>query len=141
MKEKNDSKTLNVVWLGESGFPYGLAAIQKTIILGDALTKAGVQFTVINRKGVFNPGQHTSVKAKGKFEGINYIYASGITYRPKNFIVRNFMKIKGAIHEYLLLRKMGKEDKSLLIIVSSHSFLQTRLNSISTPFIVASAPF
>ena len=34
---------VNVAWLGEAGFPYGLAAIQKTIILGDALTKAGIK--------------------------------------------------------------------------------------------------
>lgn len=127
MTHKNDSKTLNVIWLGVSGFPYGLASIQKTIILGDALNKAGVHFTVINRKGVFNRGQHTSMEAQGEFEGISYIYASGITYRPENIFARNFMKIKGAFNEYLLLRKMRSEYKSQVVIVYNRSFLQSLL--------------
>ena len=98
MKKKDESNNLNVVWLGESGFPYGMAAIQKTIILGDTLTNAGVQVTVINRKGAFNPGQHTSLKTKGKYKGINYIYTSGTIYRPQNIFARNFMKMKGTIN-------------------------------------------
>ncbi len=120
-------KPLNVAWLGVSGFPFGLAEIQKTIILGDALVKVGVQFTVINRKGVFERDQHTAINAAGEFKGINYVYASGITYRPKNFFIRNFMKIKGTWNEYWFLRKMHSEDKSLIAIVSNLNFLQSFL--------------
>ena len=55
MKIKNKVEKFHVVWLGESGFPYGLAAIQNTIVIGDALIKAGEHFTVINRKGKLRP--------------------------------------------------------------------------------------
>ena len=124
---KNNNTSLNIAWLGESGFPYGMAAIQKTIIVGDALIKEGAAFTVINRKGVLEPGKHQSLKPRGTFEGISYIYASGITYRPKYFFKRNFMKLKGALNEYLYLRKMCAEDKRQIAIVSSLSFLQSLL--------------
>lgn len=121
------TKILSVAWLGESGFPNGLAAIQKTIIVGDALIKAGAEFTVINRKGVLDPEKHHSLKPNGEFKGIRYIYASGITYRPRNFVVRNLMKLKGAVNEYLYLHKMCTEDKQQIAIVSNLSFLQTLL--------------
>ena len=127
MKIKNKVEKFHIVWLGESGFPYGLAAIQKTIILGDALSKVGVQFTVINRKGVFKPGQHTSLKVKGEFEGIQYVYVSGSIHRPNNPIIRNFSKIKGIIYEYLYLRKLRKENNLEIGIVSNRVFFQTLL--------------
>ncbi|MCK5704633.1 MAG: hypothetical protein KAI29_25950 [Cyclobacteriaceae bacterium] len=130
IKTKHQIKNLHVVWLGESGFPYGLAAIQNMIVLGDALIKAGVEFTVINRKGVFRPGQHPSLKVKGKFEGIQYVYVSGSTHRPDNFFIRNFNKIKGKINEYLYLRKLRKENNLQIAIVSNRNFLQSMLYRI-----------
>lgn len=123
----DNTKILSVAWLGESGFPEGLASIQKTIIVGDTLIKAGAEFIVINRKGVLEPGKHQFLKPRGEFEGISYIYASGITYRPKYFVVRNLMKFKGAVNEYLYLRKMRSEDKKQVAIVSNLSFLQSLL--------------
>ena len=130
MTENTKSKDLYAVWLGESGFPYGMAAIQKVIILGDALTREGVHFTVINRKGVFEPGQHTDLQPVGDFQGMKYIYASGTIHRPKGFFVRNLMKVKGAVREFLYLRSMHAEDKLDGAFVSSMSFLQTLLYRI-----------
>ncbi|MEX0290849.1 MAG: glycosyltransferase [Flavobacteriaceae bacterium] len=123
----SDSKLLSVAWLGESGFPYGLAAIQKTIILGDALGRAGVKFTVINRKGTLARKDQDTLAAVGEFEGIKYVYASGITYRPENFLVRNLMKLKGAFNEFLYLKNMRSKDTSLASIVSNLNFLQSLL--------------
>lgn len=127
MKNKDERGDLNVVWLGESGFPYGMAAIQKTIVLADTLTKAGAQVNVINRKGTFDPGQHSSLGAKGKYKGINYVYASGTIYRPQNIFTRNFMKIKGAMNEFAYLWKMRSKNKLQIAIVSNMSFMQTLL--------------
>ncbi len=127
---KNNNKPLSVVWLGESGFPYGLAAIQKTIIVGDALIREGARFTVINRKGVLEPGKYQDFKPEGAFEGIHYIYTSGITHRPKNFIVRNVMKLKGTLNEYLYLSKMRSEGKRLIAILSNLNFVQSLLYMI-----------
>lgn len=126
MSERNN-KSLSVVWLGESGFPYGMAAIQKTVILGDALLKAGAEFTVVNRKGTLSPQQRESLKPIGKYQGIRYVYTSGITYRPENFLLRNLMKVKGAFYELLYLINMRTKDSSLVAIVSNLNFLQSLL--------------
>ncbi len=126
MTDKTE-KNLNVAWIGESGFPFGMAAIQKTIILGEALGNVGVHFTVINRKGVLKPEQQHTLSATGEYKRIRYVYTSGITYRPKNIIKRNLMKVKGAWNEYWYLRKMRGMNTSLVAIVSTHSFLQASL--------------
>ena len=69
MKREQQGKKFHVVYLGESGFPVGLAAIQKTILLGKALIATGAKMTVINRRGKFKPGQPVEVQPEGDYEG------------------------------------------------------------------------
>lgn len=127
MSKGKQSRKFHVVYLGETGFPIGLAAIQKTILLGKALTAAGAKMTVINRKGKFKPGQPVEVLPEGDYEGIHYVYTSGTVYKPKGFFNRNIQKIKGLAGEYLYLRRLAKNGDLGAGIISNRDFFQVAL--------------
>ena len=113
-----------VVYLGFGcrGFPYGLAEIQKIILISKSLVEAGNSVTVINSKGVLNRTGHPEMKDSGSFEGIDYIYTSGSPFRSDSFLERNLLKVKGFRNEYLLLRRLKKENKLDCAILSTHTF-------------------
>ncbi|MHA1381326.1 MAG: glycosyltransferase [Candidatus Helarchaeota archaeon] len=111
-----------IVWLGESGFPYGLAAIRRSLLISKSLVEVGVNVTVINRIGVHNPGVNINLERKGIYEGINYIYTSGTPYRPGNFVKRNLLKIVGFINELKFLRLIHDKKELDAAIVSTMQF-------------------
>jgi hypothetical protein len=51
--EKEHTKE-HIVFLGENGFPKGLAAIQRMTLMAKALLHEKCQVTVVCRKGVWN---------------------------------------------------------------------------------------
>ena len=101
---KEDKQKLHVVYLGETGFPYGLAAIQKMTLVSKALIRAGAKVTVINRRGKFSPAKPLDLSVKGVHEGIHYVYTSGTIYRPKKFSARSLQKLRGLVGEFKYLR-------------------------------------
>ena len=107
---QKDKKPFHVIYLGESGFPYGLAAIQKLIMISKALISVGAKVTVINRKGFFDPEKLVDIPLEGVVHGINYIYTSGTVYKPKSFFPRNIQKLRGIIKEFMFLRKLKKDS-------------------------------
>lgn len=140
MKKEEKGGKFHVVYLGESGFPIGLAAIQKTILLGKALKEAGARMTVINRKGKFKAGQPVKVEVEGEYEGIKYVYTSGTVYKPTGFFKRNLQKLKGIIGEYQHLRRLAKNGDLHAGIISCRDFIQVllyRLYSIMLGFPIA----
>lgn len=140
MKKEEQGRKFHVVYLGESGFPVGLAAIQKTILLGKALRAAGARMTVINRKGKFKPGQPIQVEVEGDHEGIHYVYTSGSVYKPRGFFKRNWFKLKGVYGEYRYLRRLAKKGELDAGIISCRDFIQVllyRLYSIILGFPIA----
>ena len=119
--EKNDKK-LHAVFLGENGFPYGMAAIQTVIMISKSLISVGAQMTVVNRKGRYNPDKPREMDVNGNFEGIDYVYTSGSYYRPHSFVTRTRLKIKGLIGEYRFLRQLKKKNELDVAIISCHEF-------------------
>lgn len=119
---KKQQKKFHVVYLGEAGFPYGLAAIQKMTIISKALIGAGAKVTIISRKGKFSPNDPKDLAPEGVYEGINYVYTSGSIYRPKGFVSRTLSKIKGGFREFQYLRKLRKNNDLDAAIISSHRF-------------------
>lgn len=111
-----------VVYLGCPGFPYGLAEIQKIILISKSLVFTGNHVTVINNKGEHNQKNHPDLQVTGEYQGIEYVYTSGEQFRNPDFIKRNILKIKGIINEFLFLRKRKKENKLDVAILSTHSF-------------------
>ncbi len=123
MKLKNQS--LHVVYLGESGFPIGLAAIQKMTLIGKSLIHAGARVTVLNRKGKFEVDEKVDIPLEGEHEGIRFFYTAGSIYRPSGFFQRNWQKIKGKVAEYQYLKQYKNQGDDLIAIISTESFFQT----------------
>lgn len=127
MDQPKNSKKLHVVYLGETGFPFGLAAIQKMILISKALISEGTKVTVINRKGIFDPDKPIDLPLEGEFEGINYKYTSGTIYKPKGFLARNVQKLKGIIGEFNYIRTLRKNNNLDAGIISCYHFGQVFL--------------
>ncbi|MDO6809969.1 glycosyltransferase [Zobellia galactanivorans] len=114
---ENDSR--HIVFLGTSGFPYGLAAVQRTILMGKALLSENCKVTVVCRKGTYGPYEHDGFDNNGNFEGIDYTYTSGTVIKPKSFFRRNLLKIKGIYGEFKYLQLLKKNDNIDLALVSN----------------------
>lgn len=127
MDQEKNNKKLHVVYLGETGFPFGLAAIQKMILISKSLINEGAKVTVINRKGIFDPEKPIDLPLEGDFEGIHYKYTSGNIYKPKNFIKRNIQKLKGILGEFNYIRTLRKNKELDAGIISCYHFGQVFL--------------
>lgn len=87
---------MDVLFVGVSGFPFGLAAIEKQKIIAKGLINNGNSVKVLCK----NPEHHKKlVNRKGVYEEIQYQYTSIFTYRKKNFILRNINKAVGKLLE------------------------------------------
>jgi glycosyltransferase involved in cell wall biosynthesis len=111
-----------VVYLGCSGFPFGLAEVQKIILISKSLLSAGNTVTVVCSRGLHNQADHPDLKATGNFEGIDFVYTPGTPFRSNHFFQRNWLKVKGIINEILVLRKMKSKGKLDYAIISVNSF-------------------
>ena len=101
----------NIVWLGDLGFPVGMANIQRVILLCKALYEAGIKTTVISKFGVHGKDAENKVSKKGVYQNIEYIYASGTPFRPDSYIKRNFLKLIGSVNQIMILYKLKKDDR------------------------------
>ena len=114
------SKKLQVVYLGELGFPVGLAPIQKCRLLSRALIENGARVTVLGRMGTHDRASVPGLRARGEFEGIEYHVSSGTPYRPKSVGARLALIAAGLINEIrhlVRLRRAGRFDVGLLSVI------------------------
>jgi glycosyltransferase involved in cell wall biosynthesis len=112
----------SIVYLGSNGFPYGLADIQKIILISKSLILTGNHVTVICTSGFHDKKQYPELKVHGNFEDIEYVYTSGTPFRNEHFIKRNFLKIKGIIDEIFFLKKRKKNNTLDYAIISTEHF-------------------
>jgi glycosyltransferase involved in cell wall biosynthesis len=115
---------MHVALLGESGFPFGMAAIEKVRLLGKGMNQAGAEVSVVNHKGRFDPAKPVDLPVEGRYEGIHYIYTSGSVYRPTGLLARNLQKIRGIRGEIAFLRNRKREGKLDSSIVSTMGILK-----------------
>jgi len=102
-----------ILYVGYIEFPYGMAQVQRQLVMSKILTHAGYDITVLCRYGIYSQKQ-SQIKYvyKGIYEGIKYKYCSGTPYRPNNFLKRNVLKIKGAFSEFYHIVKLGKKKRN-----------------------------
>ncbi len=112
-------KKLNIIYLGCSGFPVGLAEIERQKLISKSLVNAGAMVTIINRKGIH---YDTVIPAHGTYEGIKYIYTSGSASRPPHFFNRNYSKFIGIINELKYIYSESGKNKIDAAIISTMSF-------------------
>lgn len=121
MPVKKEHTQEHIVFLGENGFPKGLAAIQRMTLMAKALIHEEYKATVICRKGVWDPEQKQNFEIEGKYEGIDYRYTSKSIFKPKGFINRNIQKLKGLRGEYKYLKYLKRHERLDGAIVSNMS--------------------
>src|ERR1017187_1515059 len=112
----------SIVYLGSNGFPYGLADIQKIILISKSLILTDNQVTVICTSGFHDKNQHPELKENGDFENIEYVYTCCTPFRNEHFLKRNFLKIKGIINEIFYLKKRRKNNTLDYAILSTEHF-------------------
>lgn len=113
----------HVVFLGETRFPYGLASVQRLILMSKALIYAGAKVTVVCRKGGWKENQYPEISYKGQYEGINYIYTSKSVLKPKGFLRRNVNKLKGIYAEYRYIKDLKARNDISVAIVSNRKLV------------------
>ncbi|MBZ5855768.1 glycosyltransferase [Flavihumibacter profundi] len=108
-------KKKNIFYVGYSGFPIGLAQVERQKQIARGLIHAGCPVTVICRKGIHTPDN--GLAAKGEFENIPYIYTSGSSYRPNSFFQRNWEKLVGLIREasFIIGKRRNSQVDALLV--------------------------
>ena len=118
---EDQHKKEHIVFLGENGFPKGLAAIQRMTLMAKALLHEGCAVTVICRKGVWEQDPKERNGIKGNHEGIDYIYTSESVFKPTGFFNRNIQKLKGLRGEYKYLKALQKRGELDIAIISNMS--------------------
>ena len=113
-----------IVYLGLSGFPYGMAAIQRQLIISKAISQNGLKVCIVCSRSTHS-GEIT-VNKRGTFEGIDYFYLFD-PFRGKSFIKRNIQRILIPVMEFLLLKEIGKVNKIKAAIISNRNLI---LNNI-----------
>jgi glycosyltransferase involved in cell wall biosynthesis len=117
---KNDK--LNVCFVGTSGFPFGLAQVERQKLISKGLLQAGASVLIINRYGQQPEGTRIDLLHESSFEGIPFVYASGNPYRPTSFWRRNLGKLKGMFNEFFLVRKEKRKEGKTVLLVSTLEF-------------------
>lgn len=112
-------KIKTVFILGVNGFPYGTARIEKLKLIGKSLVARDIHVVFIgNEWGYLNKGD---ISVRGNYEGIDYLYTSGITHRPRSFFGRRWIKFKGIVNEMIYLQR-NKCDAAIVSVISGMFF-------------------
>lgn len=114
----------HLIYLGLSGFPYGLAPIQKQKLISRSLIKCNWDVSIIAPKSVHKNG--IILKQEGYVEGVYYKYIFD-PFRPKNFIIRNFQKFITPIKEFYILWQLNRRNKISAAIVSNRNLFFTNI--------------
>ena len=123
-----EKKLPTVLYIGQNGFPIGLAGIQRQLNLAKAMASIPARVVVISRKGVHDRRKPSlaSLPAWGSTEGINFLFASGTPFYPEHFIPRNLLKIKGFVCEqwYIIYARLFLNARWVLFYSSSYPRLR-----------------
>ena len=107
------------VWVGDHGFPVGLATIQRAKLICLGLKERGLNVSVISRYGIHDKSKAID-KIDGDWKGIRYKFASGISYRPKKIHERTLYKIWGFIMEYIYISRLASENRLDVLLLHTN---------------------
>lgn len=116
--------SLNVAYVGLSGFPFGYAAISRQKLICQGLQNAGASVKVICSRAVIRGNK--ILPRSGEFEGVSYVYAVN-PLRNGSFFIRNLLRFFEPWLELLLLLKLNKQKRFTHVIVSNNNEI---INSI-----------
>ncbi len=116
-------KNKTVLYLGQNGFPFGMAAVQRQLQISKAIAIDDTRVLVVNEKGIHSSNViiREKIHASGTFEGIDYFYASGTPLYPDHFITRNFLKFIGWFRELVTILYHGLFKNLTCVVVCTSS--------------------
>lgn len=109
-----------ILYLGLSGFPIGLAAIQRQLLISKSLERNGWKVLILNSKPVHVYTEN--IPRLGFYEGIRYFYLFG-SIRPSSIFKRFFFKIIKPLAEFKFLLSETKYEKFNAAIVTNRNLL------------------
>jgi glycosyltransferase involved in cell wall biosynthesis len=118
---------MHIIYVGYPGFPQGFAQVERQKLIAKGLTYSGCHVTVISRYGIHD---RSNVPSRGTYKGIDYMFASGLSYRPSGFFRRNYNKVKGLIQEISLLLSLRRASEQSAILITTNSFYNVAIYSI-----------
>lgn len=121
---------MHIVYVGYPGFPTGHAQVERQKLIAKGVMNCGCNVTVISRYGILDEEEQNFSSGTGKFEGIRYIFASGIPYRPSSFLKRNLYKVQGLLKELYLILKYRYSGNLDAVLITTNSFYNVILYSI-----------
>jgi glycosyltransferase involved in cell wall biosynthesis len=110
------NKRNHLVYLGVSGFPKGLAAIQRQLLVSKGLSENGWDITILCSGSVHQ--KESNIPKEGTFEGIYFKYIFS-PYREENFFKRNLQKKISIFFELYELIKLNKKQKIDAVLISN----------------------
>lgn len=107
----NRTVTKQVVFITFSfGFPNGMASTQRARLLAKGLVENGVNATLLCVKALERyPVEN--IEAKGVYQGVYFEYTPGVTIRPKNFINRRWLELRGLVVAIKRLLALKTKDE------------------------------
>lgn len=105
------STSMNIYFLTMHPFPHGMAQTNRLISIAGGLVKSGCTVKVICLKPTENDVLSKNTLHKGNFNGIEYIYPSGITLRASDPVKRIIHYISGIGRTTSLLITDNRKQK------------------------------
>ena len=105
-----------------------MAAVQRQLQISKSIKDENTKVLVISRKGIHSSDliKKEKMSAKGCFEEIDYVFASGTPLYPQNFLLRSSLKIIGFFMEAIIILKKRITTNINCIIVNTTSLNQLK---------------
>lgn len=110
----------HLLYLGLSGFPKGLAPIQRQKYIAKSLLISNWDVSIICSMGVYN--SIDKIATKGIIEGIYYEYLWG-AIRIENFLIRNLFKVISPFKEFFVIYRLKKKKGITAAIISDRNLI------------------
>ncbi|MDO6470716.1 glycosyltransferase [Maribacter sp. 1_MG-2023] len=114
---------MNIIYIGANGFPFGMATIQRQLLIAKGFVLQENSCLVLTKFGLLD--KQEKLKRKGKIEGVPYLCASPVPYRPSNFIFRTLNKTLGSVLETFYIVKNRKRNTKNILFSVRTSFIST----------------
>ena len=102
----------NVVFLIRSfGFPDGMAAANRVLLMGRALLREGAGASVLCTRVTERPGAVLNRLTRGERDGIPFAYTTGTTIRSDRFVIRRYLALRGLLVAVLELGRLRLERR------------------------------
>lgn len=90
-----------------TGFPHGMAASRRILLIARALREGGLKPAVIHMNTSETSSAIRNTDVEGCFQSIPFRYACGTVTRSRSFLLRRFYTLKGFILTCLLIVRGG----------------------------------